>query len=118
MDQPGAFVNFKDLNGIDCCTSDPDNYKVVAELPNARLIEMKLAPGAEDHPHVHPVHSMYVIVGGKLQITHPDPTDPAKNAVDVVEIPSGAPPIMPSGPHQVKNIGDTEVHIIFCEVIL
>jgi len=32
-----------------------------------------------------------------------------------MELPTGAPPIMPAGVHQVTNVGSTEVHIIFVE---
>jgi len=99
----------------DCCTTNPDNYKVVAEMPNARLVEMTLAPGAEDQPHDHPAHSMYVIQGGKLAIR--GPPEYAEGEAHEVEIPTGAAPIMPAGPHQVKNVGDTEVKIVFVEAL-
>ena len=39
----------------DCCTSNPESYKVVAEIPNARLVEMRVPAGGEDIPHDHPV---------------------------------------------------------------
>jgi len=115
MDKPGAFVDFKKFLNIDCCTSNPDEYKVIAELPNARLIEMKLPPGGADKPHTHPVHHMYVITGGKLKIAHPTELDGSGYKEDIIEMPSGAPPILPAGPHQVSNVGETEVHIIFIE---
>ena len=91
----------------DCCTANPQNYKVMAEIPNGRIVEMTLKAGEEDSPHDHPVHSMYVVTGGKLSITNY--TDGKPQESNVVEIPSGAPPIMPAGVHQVKNVGDTDV---------
>ena len=91
----------------------PQGYKVMAELPGARLVEMTLGPGEEDIVHDHPVHSMYVIDGGKLSIT--DYKDGKPMEPHVVDIPSGAPPIMPAGVHQVKNVGDTKVKIVFVE---
>ena len=92
---PFAFVS-----GLpDCCTSNPDNYKVMAELPNARLVEMTLPAGQEDTPHDHPGHSMYVIQGGKLSITAYNEKG-EKGDTNEVEIPSGAPPIFPAGAHQ------------------
>eukprot|EP00930_Biecheleria_cincta_P087249 TRINITY_DN7649_c0_g2_i7.p1 TRINITY_DN7649_c0_g2~~TRINITY_DN7649_c0_g2_i7.p1 ORF type:complete len:246 (-),score=57.90 TRINITY_DN7649_c0_g2_i7:194-931(-) len=100
---------------LDCCAASPENYKVAAELPGARLIEMTLAPGQEDKPHDHPVHSMFVIQGGKLSITDYDETGKPKGDAHEVELPAGAPPIMPAGPHQVKNVGDTTVKIVFVE---
>lgn len=102
----------------DCCTSNPDNYKCVAEMCGARLIEMTLGPGQEDKPHDHPAHSMFVIAGGKVAITpYNEEGKPAGEAHEV-ELPTGAPPIMPPGAHQVKNVGDTEVKIIFVEPTL
>lgn len=115
MSKPGAFVNFKEFMGVDCCTSNPNNYKVVAEMGYARLILMTLAPGEQDKPHDHPVHQMYVISGGRLRIGHPTEADGSGFKTDEVEMPSGAAPILPAGPHQVQNIGDTVVRIIFVE---
>eukprot|EP00931_Biecheleriopsis_adriatica_P071570 TRINITY_DN4544_c0_g1_i1.p1 TRINITY_DN4544_c0_g1~~TRINITY_DN4544_c0_g1_i1.p1 ORF type:complete len:504 (+),score=89.13 TRINITY_DN4544_c0_g1_i1:36-1547(+) len=103
---------------LDCCATCPDNYKVVAEIPGARLVEMTLAPGEEDKPHDHPAHSMFFVQGGKLCITDYDETGKSKNNAHEVEIPSGAPPIFPPGPHQVKNVGDTTVKVIFVEPTL
>ena len=33
-----------------------------------------------------------------------------------LELPSGAAMVIPAGPHQVTNIGDTDVKILFVEV--
>lgn len=30
---------------LDCCTSNPDNYKVIAQTDGGRLVEMTLPPG-------------------------------------------------------------------------
>ena len=38
-------------------------------MPGARLVEMRLPPGAEDKPHDHPVHSMFFVHKAKLEIT-------------------------------------------------
>lgn len=100
----------------DCVTSNPESYTVVAEIPNARLVQMKVPPGGEDKPHEHPQHSMYFVTGAKLSITdYPD----GKTAGEpqTVEIPAGATPIFPAGAHQVKNIGDEEVIVIFAEAM-
>jgi len=99
----------------DCCSSNPEAYKVVAELPGARLIEMTLPPGGKDDPHDHPPHSMYVLQGGKLAIDGVNEDGTVKGEPHEVELPTGAPPIMPAGAHQVSNVGDTEVKIIFLE---
>jgi len=98
----------------DCCMSNPNNYKVMAEIPGTcRLVEMSLAPGEEDDPHDHPPHSMYFVKGGKLSIK--DIKDGVAAEPHVVEPPTGAPPIFPAGAHQVKNVGDDDVKVIFVE---
>lgn len=97
----------------DCCSTNPEIYKVVAEIPNARLVEMTCPPGGEDKPHEHPAHSMFFIKGGKLSIT--DIKDGKNGEPHEVEIPDGAPPIFPAGAHQVKNVGEAEVKVLFVE---
>lgn len=96
-----------------CCTTNPESYKVVAEIPNARLIEMTMAPGAEDQPHEHPSHSMFFATDAKLSIR--DMKDGKLGEPHVAEVPAGAAPIFPPGGHQVKNIGDKEAKVIFVE---
>lgn len=99
----------------DCCTSNPESYKVVAEIPNARLVEMRVPPGGEDIPHEHPSHSMYFVKPAKLSITDYGPDGKPAGDANVVEIPAGAAPIFPPGAHQVKNIGDSEALVLFVE---
>ena len=123
----------------DCCTTDPETYKVLAELPNARLVEMTAAPGTEDQPHEHPSHSMYfgecvssvgrrdlvstdhlyacmrcaTVTSCKLEIKDGPPD--AQGEPHVAEVPAGAAPIFPAGAHQVKNIGEADAKVIFVE---
>jgi len=112
-EQPFDFL--KHTSGLpDCCTAKPDGYKVVAENKTGRLIEMTLKAGDEDPPHDHTKHYMYVVAGGKLQIT--DYSTGAAGESNTVEMPAGAPPIIPAGPHQVKNVGETDVVIVFVEI--
>jgi len=69
--------------------------QVVAENSTGRLVEMTLKAGDEDAPHDHPKHYMYVVSGGKLAIT--DWSSGAAGGQATVDLPTGAPPIMPSG---------------------
>ena len=106
--------NFK--SGLpDCCGANPDYYTVKAEIPNARLIEMILPPGVEDVPHDHPAHSLYFVNPAKLQVTPIGPDGKPAGEPQTPEVPAGAAPIFPAGAHQVKNIGDSEVKVIFVE---
>jgi len=98
----------------DCCASNPENYKVVAELKGvARLVEMVMKPGAEDKPHEHPSHSMYFASSAKLEIRNM--VDGKLGEAEVKEIPAGAAPIFPPGAHVVKNVGDADARVLFVE---
>lgn len=98
----------------DCCETNPESYKVVAEIEGvARLVEMLMKPGAEDALHEHPSHSMYFATSAKLQIRNMK--DGKLGEPEVAEIPAGAAPIFPPGAHQVKNIGDADARVLFVE---
>jgi Ca2+-binding EF-hand superfamily protein/mannose-6-phosphate isomerase-like protein (cupin superfamily) len=110
-----AAINFEFESGLpDCCTAFGEGYKVLAENATGRLVEMTLKVGQSDPPHDHPKHYMYFVEGGKLTIT--DYTGGEKGEEKEVDIPAGAPPIFPAGPHQVTNSGDVDVKVIFVEV--
>lgn len=98
----------------DCCSTNPDQYKVVAEVPGARLVEMILPPGMTDSPHEHPTHAMYMVSNVKLEIAPVD-ADGSIGKAGPAEVPAGAAPIFPPGAHQVKNVGDKDARVIFVE---
>lgn len=113
MEKPGPF---KFDSGYPCCvTSNPESYTVLAEIPGqARMVLMKVAPGGADVPHEHPSHSMYFLSDAKLSIRDGPKVDMSKEG-HVVEVPAGAAPIFPAGAHQVTNVGDKEVSVLFVE---
>jgi quercetin dioxygenase-like cupin family protein len=99
----------------DCCSTNPESYKVVADIPGvARLIEMVVPPGGEDQPHEHPSHSLYFVTDCKLEIRDID-ADGKMGEPHEAAPPAGAAPIFPPGAHQVKNINDKEARVIFVE---
>lgn len=99
----------------DCCTTNPESYTVVADIPGvARLIQMCVPAGGEDQPHEHPSHSMYFVTDCKLEIVDID-KDGKEGAPHEAAPPAGAAPIFPAGAHRVKNINDKEARVIFVE---
>ena len=101
-DVPAPAV-FKFGSGLrDCVATNPESYKIVAECPNARLVEMRVPPGGEDQPHDHPAHSMFFAKAAKLSITDYGSDGKPAGEPHVVEIPAGASPIFPAGAHQVR----------------
>lgn len=112
-------ANFSFPSGLpDCCSANPDFYKVLCDIPKVgRMVEMKIPPGASDLPHDHPSHPMYVVSdNNKIQVT---PFSKEGQAIEggthVIDVTSGAAPIFPAGPHQVKNVGEGILHIVFLE---
>lgn len=98
--------------GKTCYGATPQCYKVIAENSSGKLVHMKLKPGGIDNPHDHPTHYLYVVKGGKLKLS-PPPGQTEGSAE--VEMPDGAAMVIPAGPHQVSNVGDNEVEILFVE---
>jgi quercetin dioxygenase-like cupin family protein len=96
--------------GKGCVEENPDCYKEICKNDLGRLVLMDIPAGHTDKPHDHPKHYCYVLKGGKLEITGPD------GKPNAVEMPTGAAPIIPAGPHQVKNTGEENFQILFWEI--
>jgi len=95
---------------IDAVEAAADNYKLLSEEENVRVIEMTLPPGVIDNEHSHHNEVVYFISGGHLRIYVDDETME-------VEIPDGH--VMHHGPwtHRVENIGTKEVKAIIFETM-
>mmetsp|Transcript_1754 Transcript_1754/g.3174 ORF Transcript_1754/g.3174 Transcript_1754/m.3174 type:complete len:220 (-) Transcript_1754:260-919(-) len=107
----------KEGKGVCCCDASPGIYKDVTPEGGgplgSKLVLMTMKPGESDTPHDHPAHYMYVLSGGKVSITGaPFPAGETKE----VEMHAGAGMVMPPGVHQVSNVGETEIKVLFIEV--
>ena len=87
----------------------PDVYTVKLENESVRILEMKLAKGESDQMHHHPPSSVQVVKGGKVLISYPNG--------ESNEIVAGDNEVMwhEGRTHQIKNIGDTDIHVIVVE---
>lgn len=87
-----------------------ENYKLLSQEGDVRVIEMNLAPGEIDNEHSHPSETVYFLQGGKVRIHTDGETMEA-------DIPDGH--VMHHGPwtHRVENIGDTPIKAIIFELI-
>jgi quercetin dioxygenase-like cupin family protein len=87
----------------------PKMYKVLFENDRVRVMEVTFKPGEEIVPHSHPDHYVYVVQGGKLQITNDaGKTDAELKAGDVMWIKAEK--------HFAKNIGTTTVKLVVSEL--
>jgi len=110
---PAAAAPIKFAGGlVDCVTTNPESYKVAAEIPGARLIEGTFKPGSVDMPHSHPAHNLYFVTDAELSIA-----DPANSEFKTIKVPKGAAPVFPAGTHVVKNVGSKEVKVLFVEPV-
>ena len=88
----------------------PDVYKVLLENEDIKILEVTFAPGQSDNMHEHYPATVYIVEGGKAEVTLPDGTVNEINPPSdfIVHNPKNAK-------HQVKNIGDNIMKIILFE---
>lgn len=96
---------------VDALTASPENFRLVLENENVRVLEYTLLPGQKDHQHTHPARVAHVISGGTLRVGCPDGTSM------VFEEKVGASNWSnPSPLHDTENIGTTPIKILLVEV--
>ena len=87
----------------------PNNYRLLLEDGDYRLVEMSLPAGTSDIEHSHPNEMVYFIRGGKVRIHLPD-ADPVE-----LDIPDGFAMKHEPWTHTVENIGTTDIKAILFE---
>jgi mannose-6-phosphate isomerase-like protein (cupin superfamily) len=87
----------------------PDNYRLLLEDGDYRMVEMSLPAGTSDIEHSHPNEMVYFITGGKARIHLTD------GKFVELEIPDGH--VMKHEPwaHRVENIGATHIKAVLFE---
>jgi quercetin dioxygenase-like cupin family protein len=94
---------------IDPIDAAAEHYKLLQDGQRARMIEMRLPPGARDNEHSHPNEFVYFIKGSKAVIR-------VDGDAMELDIPDGM--VMEHEPwtHSVENIGDREIVAIIFEL--
>ncbi len=87
----------------------PDNYRLLLEDGDYRLVEMSLPAGTTDIEHSHPDEMVYFITGGDLRIHVPD-GEPVE-----LEVADGFAMKHEPWTHRVENIGSTDIKAILFE---
>lgn len=59
---------------VDGLISSPDNFKLLLENEQVRVLQYSLPPGALDHSHTHPPRVGHVLSGAKIRVTEADGT--------------------------------------------
>ena len=94
---------------IDPVSASPNNYKLLLEEGNRRVIEMTLKAGESDIQHSHPSEMVYFIRGGKVRI-HLENGESME-----AELPDGHVMAHEPWTHRVENIGSADVHAVIFE---
>lgn len=94
---------------IDPVHVSPNNYKVLLENDQVRVLEMVLRAREIDQVHSHPSETVYFVKGSKVKIHLPD-----GRAVEA-DIPDGHVMWHEAWTHQVENVGSTDLYAIIVE---
>ena len=88
----------------------PGIYSLLMENDNVRVCDIKMKPGDKIGMHSHPHHMLYILSGGKIQLSYADGTS------KVIEAQPGQVLWSEAESHMSENVGDTEVHAIIVEL--
>lgn len=94
---------------IDPVQVSPNNYKVLLENDQVRVLEMNLRAGEKDETHSHPAETVYFLTGGQAKIHLPN-----GEAVEA-DIPDGHVMWNEAWTHQVENVGSSDIRAIIVE---
>lgn len=88
----------------------PTIYKQTLDNERVRVFEVTFKKGAEIAMHSHPDHAVYVVTGGKLEITL---ADGAKNVIDAK---AGETFFLPAQAHSARNAGNGTIRLTVTEL--
>ena len=89
----------------------PDNFKVLAENEQIRVVQDTLAPGETEAMHTHPAGWYYVTMPGTMKVTRADGKTEIWNAKAGEQAWMDADP-----PNTSENIGKTTIQYVLMEV--
>lgn len=85
-------------------------YKVLNDTLGIRMLEATYKPGESAAMHAHPDFALYILEGGKIEITN------KAGSKQVVDFKAGMGIVLPADTHTAKNIGTTTVRLVAVEV--
>ena len=94
---------------LDPVATNPENYKVVFENDQVRVLEYRDEPGHLSVTHQHPDSVMYTLSSFRRRLI-------SGTNQSEVEIKAGTTAWLAAQQHSGENIGDTDTHAIFVEL--
>jgi quercetin dioxygenase-like cupin family protein len=87
----------------------PNLYKMLSDTLGLRVLEATYKPGDSTTIHSHPDFAMYVLQGGKVEISSEE------HGKQQVEFITGTAMVLPAESHTAKNIGNTTLKLVVVE---
>lgn len=94
---------------VDPVEASPNNYKLLFENDQVRVLEMSLRSGEIDEEHSHTSETVYFINGGKVRVHLPE-GEPLE-----AEFPDGGVMWHEPWTHRVQNVGDSDIKAVIVE---
>ena len=94
---------------MDPIETNPENYKVVFENDQVRVLEYSDHPGQMTNPHQHPDSVMYTLSSFSRRLH-------ANGTTRDIDVEVGTTGWLPAQIHAGENIGQTDTHAIFIEL--
>lgn len=106
---------------LDAVVAAPDNHVVVLENERVRVLQVTVAPGETEPPHIHRWRSvMHIEAAQPLTDILYEERDGVLVEVRRVELPVGPPPpalwFEPEGPHAIHNNGTAPFKALRIEI--
>ena len=97
-----------------CRAQDPvkaasNVYKLLKDTMGMRMLLVTFKPGEETAWHSHPDHMVYVVDGGKIEITDKG------SQPQTMELKAGDAIALPAVTHKAKNVGGTTLKLVVYE---
>lgn len=95
----------------DATVSDPDNYHLLYENEDVRILHVVYEPGHTSNLHMHPDLAAVVVNDVHFMFTAMDGTE------SEVDLPAGTALFNEAQAHTVSNVGDTAGEVILVELL-
>lgn len=83
---------------------------ILVENDRVRVLRAHIPAGDTAPMHTHPDHVVYVLKGGKAQLTYPS------GKVDLMDLETGTAIFMEAQSHEIMNLGESDLDMVVFEL--
>jgi quercetin dioxygenase-like cupin family protein len=95
---------------MDAMQAASNVYTRIMENDRVRVLKVVFKPGDKAAMHHHPDHVVYVVKGGKLNLTSPS------GERQSLDLGTGQAVFLDAQSHEATNVGNTEAELIVVEI--